>query len=87
MGFTPEDYAAESDTEVWPENWAAFSIFACLSTQWLTAGMAGVRTGLRYEAVYPLIDRAASSDEDWRELFADIRVLEREALETINEKT
>lgn len=85
MGFTPEDYAAEPDTEIWPENWSAFSIFACLGTQW-QAGMAGP-TGLRYEAVYPLIDRAAESDEDWRDLFADIRVLEREALATMTEKT
>lgn len=87
MGFTPEDYAAEPDTEVWPENWPAYSIFACVTSQWTVAGMTGQRVGLRYEAVYPLLDRTAQSDEDWRELFADIRVLEREALATINENT
>lgn len=76
-GFTPEDYAGD-DVEVWPENWTAYCIFSRLTTQW-NVGMAG-RTGLRYEAVYPLLDRTAVCTEDWDDLFDDIRTMEIAAL-------
>ena len=32
--------------------------------------------GLRYEAVYPLIDRVARTPEEWDELLDDVQVLE-----------
>lgn len=35
--------------------------------------------GLRYEALYPLLDRKYSGDE-WEDAFKDIRVMELEAL-------
>ncbi len=63
---------------MWPENWQAFNLFARLSSQWFV-GMAGA-TGLRYEAMYPLLDRAASSPQEWDELFEDIRSMEQAAL-------
>lgn len=72
-GFTPEDYAGDA-VEVWPENWQAYCIFSRLTTQW-NEGVAG-RTGLRYEAVYRLLDRAAVCTDDWDELFDDIRTME-----------
>lgn len=40
----------------------------------------GGATGLRYEAVYPLLDRATSDAEEWDDLFDDIRELERGAM-------
>jgi hypothetical protein len=46
----------------------------------------GVRTGLRYEALYPLLDRATKSPEEWQALFDDIRVIEAAALTYMQEK-
>ncbi len=80
-GFEPEDYADEC-TEVWPENWPAFDLFLTLSTQWRT-GMNGP-TGMDYAVLYPLLDRRTRSAAEYDELFADIRCMERAALDTIN---
>lgn len=86
-GFEPEDYW-DDPVEVWPENWEALGLFVRLQTQWnWIAGMGGGgRTGLRYEVVYPLIDRAAKTPEEWEALFADIQVMERAALNASMQK-
>ena len=44
----------------------------------------GGRTGLRYEALYPLLDRAAQADE-WDALFDDVRVMEYAALKHMSD--
>lgn len=67
-----------SSVEVWPDNWPAFALFARVQTQW-NVGMGG-RCGLRYEALYPLLDRATETEEQWDELFDDVRVMEYAAL-------
>jgi hypothetical protein len=81
-GYTAEDFDTDP-VEVWPENWPAAYLFSSLSTQW-SIGMGGA-SGLRYEAVYPLLDRLAQSPEEWTELFDDVRVLEASALKTMSE--
>ena len=43
----------------------------------------GGPTGLRYEAIYPLLDREAKDGEDWQQLFDDLQVLEGAALKQI----
>lgn len=81
-GFLPEDYW-EDPIEVWPENWDALMMFATIDTQWnwATGLGGGARTGLRYEAVYPLLDRMTKGDEEaWERLFSDIRCMEQAAL-------
>ena len=60
----------ERHIEVWPENWPAYLLFTSLQTQW-NAG-----TGLRYEALYPLLDRQTDTPEQWQQLFDDVRVME-----------
>lgn len=70
--------AANQVVEVWPDNWPAWRLFMQVSTQW-TVGMAGP-TGLRYEALYPLLDRFTETEDDWRSMFEDIHELERAAL-------
>lgn len=81
--FAPPKKEAIEYVEVWPENWQAFQLFARMSTQW-AAGMGGP-TGLRYEALYPLLDRKADSAQEWDELFEDICAMEREALRVMSE--
>lgn len=83
-GFTPEDYIGD-DAEVWPENWPSWTLFMDVHSQW-NIGMAGP-TSLMYGSLYPLLDRRSSSRDEWEDLFADIRVLEAEALAAMNKKT
>lgn len=42
-------------------------------------------TGLCYEAIFPLIDRATNDPEEWDDLFDDIAAMERAALSAMNE--
>ena len=70
--------------EVWPENWRVFVLFSRLQTQWSVGGMGGA-TGLRYEAVYPLLDREAQGAEDWQQLFDDLQTLEGAALKQMSD--
>lgn len=72
------------DVEVWPENWPAFTIFVRIRTQW-AVGFAGP-TGLRYESLYPLLDREAADPEAWQQLFDDVRELESGALDAFAEQ-
>ena len=53
-----------------------------MSTQW-SAGVGGL-IGLRYEALYPLLDRAATDAADWDVLFEGVRAVERGALDQIS---
>ena len=74
-GCEPEDYW-EDPVEVWPENWEALVFFVNLQTQWVHA-MGGGRIGLRYEAVYPQLDRFADGDKaKWDWLFSEVRHME-----------
>ena len=69
--------------EVWPENWRVFVLFSRVQTQW-NVSMGGP-TGLRYEAIYPLLDRDAKDTEDWQEIFHDLQVLEGAALKQMSD--
>lgn len=45
----------------------------------------GGPTGLRYEAIYPLLDREADTKDEWLELFQDVQVLESAALKQMSD--
>lgn len=47
----------------------------------------GGPTGLRYEAIYPLLDRAASDGDEWDSLFHDLQILEAAALKQMAENS
>ncbi len=81
-GYEVSDYEID-DVEIWPQNWPAFLLFTSLQTQW-NVGMGG-RTGLRYEALYPLLDRQAEDPGKWQQLFDDVRVMEYAALKQMSD--
>ena len=54
-----------------------------MQTQW-AVGFGG-RTGLRYEALYPLLDRMDLPQDEWEDLFDDVRTLEIAALTQMSE--
>ena len=81
-GFLAEDYW-EDPVEVWPENWETMLLFSVFETQWnwVVGVGGGGRTGLKYEVVYPYLDRITKGDEnEWSRLFADIQQMEQAAL-------
>lgn len=81
-GFTPEDYDHDT-TEVWPENWPAWSLFDALGTQWRAGGGGGV-IGLDYGPLFTLLDRRYPDDPaTWQAHFDDIQILESAALAQI----
>lgn len=82
-GLRPEDFDDES-FEMWPENEAAISLFASVSTQW-RVGMNGP-TGLDYNVLFARMDRMKLSEEAHERLFQDMRVVEAEALKMIKQK-
>lgn len=81
FGLQPSDY---KPFEVWPENWAAFNLFASLCTQW-RVGPAGA-TGLDYMVLYRELDDLGLTGEERAHMKADIRELEAGALEAMHEK-
>lgn len=83
-GFEPEDFDDEP-VEVWPENWAAFTTFMALQTQWLM-GPAGP-VGLSYLPLFALLDRQHPTRHEWDEALADVQVLELAALKKMRRKT
>lgn len=78
LGLTAEDYEGDS-VEVWPENLPALQMFQRVGTRWV-GGMGGI-SGLRWEAIYPLMDRLKLEPDAWDALLADLEVMERAALE------
>lgn len=84
FGFAPEDYEGDV-VEVWPENLRAVEMFYRIGTRWIYGGMGGV-LGIRWEAVYPLMDRLQLPPTEWDELLIDLEVMEGAALEVLNRK-
>lgn len=81
FGLTVEE-ASMQEVEVWPDNMRAVEVFACLCTQW-RVGPAGA-TGLDYAAIPAVLQMLDVSPS--KQLLADLRVMEDEALATMRKK-
>lgn len=82
FGLREEDYPDQM-IDVWPDVWPALQIFVSLSTQWRVG--AGGCTGLDYLAVPMVLRMRRVKRDDWEPIFDDLRVMEDEALKTMNE--
>ena len=67
---------------VWPDNWEPFILFEAMSTQWRYG--ANGATGLEYSSL-PSVSTMVGISEVTSPLFSDIRVMENEALNIIQE--
>jgi hypothetical protein len=83
QGFELEDFP-EEEVEVWPEHFPVLQLFQRVGTRWVI-GTASV-IGIRWEAMYPLMDRMNLSPEEWDSMLSDLEVMEHAALAVINEK-
>lgn len=69
--------------DVWPENEKTVEVFMAMGTQWNT-GMNGA-TGLRYEALPPVLRLLGVPCADQAAVFSGLRVMERTALEVMRD--
>ena len=70
---------------MWPDNEDALELARGIGTRWVYPAMGGPPLGLRWEAMYPLMDRKAPDKGDWDELHAAMMIVESVALDTIRE--
>jgi len=71
---------------VWPDNWPAVQFFQQrVGTRWAYAA-SGAPTGLRWEAIYPLMDRQGLQPEQWQALLHDLEVMEDAALAAMQQR-
>jgi len=56
-----------------------------VGTKWIYPGMGGVPLGIRWEAIYPLMDRLGLEPGEWEAMHDDLQVLEVAAMETMRE--
>lgn len=70
---------------MWPEHVQAAQLMQRIGTRWVHSSMGGV-TGIRWEAVYPLMDRLGLDALVWDGLLTELEIMERAALVEINKK-
>lgn len=80
-GLTVEEMSGPP-VELWPNNLTAVHIFTLTRTQWRYAGMGGA-VGLIYSELPFVLEMEGIDRKDWPDLFRDLRVMERAALEVM----
>lgn len=70
--------------EIWPDNMAAFEVFSEMGTQWMS-GFSGA-TGLNYASLESTLRLIGLPRSKWREVFADVRIMEHTALLYMRQK-
>lgn len=73
----------DDEYEVWPDNWPAFLLFEAMSTQW-RVGMGGA-VGLDYNTIKPVASMIGLKRAGLAQAFADLRMMEAEALLVMGE--
>jgi hypothetical protein len=60
-------------------------MFQRIGSRWVFGAMGGV-AGIRWEAVYPLMDRLGLAPAEWDALLGDLEIMEHAAMEVMNRK-
>lgn len=81
--MTREEMDELRSAEVWPCCWPAVSVMAAMQTQWRVA--MGGRFGLDYNVLPFVLETNEVPRDQWRLVFADLRVMEEEALSIFQE--
>lgn len=63
----------------------ALRMFQRIGSRWVFGAMGGV-AGIRWEAVYPLMDRLGLAPAEWDALLGDLEIMEHAAMEVMNRK-
>lgn len=70
---------------MWPDNERALALFRKIGTRWIVSPMGGPPLGIRWEAIYPLMDRLELIGTEWDALHGDLMVMENSAMNTMQE--
>lgn len=70
---------------MWPDNEQALRLFSRVGTRWVYPAMGGAPIGLRWEAIYPLMDRLQLDGPAWDQLHEDLMAMEPAAIETMRQ--
>lgn len=68
--------------EVWEENWPSVEVFLSVQTQWRATY--GTFYGLDYNSLFCVMDLYETKDR--KRIFEDVQLIERTALEVLNEE-
>lgn len=86
FGLTPEDYPEyKTSVDVWPENWRAVVFFESLGLGSWNMGPGGP-IGLKPESFKEIRLALEVADDEWPELFKQIRIMEQAALDEIHKE-
>ena len=83
LGFQAGDLDKDA-THVWADNWQALVVFDQMATQWRMGSHSAI--GLDYNVIPHIFRMSGIKRKDQPALFADLRVMENEALNIINAK-
>lgn len=83
FGLTAADYGDEPPIEIWPDCLPAVELFETVSDQWRMS-MSGP-VALDHLVVFHELDRMGLEKEAYDDLYRDVRVLAREALDVMRE--
>lgn len=70
---------------MWPDNERALALFQRVGTRWAYPPMGGTPCGLRWEAIYPLMDRLQLPPDEWEDLHSDLMAMEAAAVSAFRE--
>lgn len=78
---------ADTVIEVWDEHWQAFAIFRACGTQWrvVATQRSLFHLGLDYPGLEVVMRRLLPPEADANAVFADVMLMEAEALPILNE--
>lgn len=68
---------------MWPDNERALETFQRVGTRWIYPAMGGTPIGLRWEAIYPLMERLELPPPEWDDLHDALTVMEAAAMDTM----
>lgn len=71
-------------TEIWPDNDLAVSTFLSMCTQWNSNGFGA--TGLKYEALEPVLRMTGVPRKEWPDVFHGVGIMESEALKLMRKE-
>lgn len=70
--------------ELWPDTEVSFMVFEAMGSQWRVGP--GGATGLDYGALPAVMDLLAVAQDQRRQVFADVRVMESEAISVMHKR-
>lgn len=81
IGITRDDVTDRSVTDIWPENWVPFQVFAEVSSQWEVGANGPV--GLKYSEVRWAMKLHKIPEKRKLKVLRAIRVMESSAIRTM----